>query len=79
MLAPVLGGVALLGEAGKVAAVSTYRFASVAAASGGGVAISLRGAPSEVVTLLFADAASLACASLDVTIGDDGTATAQYP
>ena len=32
-IAPVIGGVALLGEAGKVAAVSTYRFASIAAAA----------------------------------------------
>ena len=58
-VAPVLAGSkALLGEANKVAAVSTFRFSSVAAsADGGTLVVGLRGKPGEVVHLLFASAA----------------------
>ena len=43
------------GEAGKVAAVSVYRFASVdPAPSGKGIVVRLRGKPGESVPLLFA-------------------------
>ena len=78
--APVVTSKAtLLGEAGKVAAVSTYRFASVAA-DGDDVKVGLRGDPGEAVTLLFATPADagFACAPLVATIGADGTATATF-
>lgn len=53
-VAPVFGGTtALLGEAGKITAVSSYRFSSVVPGSGG-VAVGLRGKSGEVVTLLVA-------------------------
>jgi hypothetical protein len=58
--APVLGGVALLDEAGKIIAVSAYRFASVSAKQGGGgLTVELRGKPEEdqVVELLSSAAA----------------------
>ena len=86
-IAPVIdGGIALLGEAGKVTAVSTYRFASVhPVAGGGGVAVSIRGKPGEVVTLLFAtgggrvaDGGSMACKSVDVTVGKDGAGAVNF-
>jgi hypothetical protein len=70
------GGVALLGEAGKVAAVSTFRFSSVVA-QGAGVEVALRGAPGEVVTLLFAR--SGACVDVNVSVGGDGTARVSFP
>jgi hypothetical protein len=42
--------IALLGEKGKVTAMSTYRFASVGpSADGAGVMAMLRGAPGELV------------------------------
>ena len=61
-IAPVHGDIALLGEAGKVTAVSVFRFASVAPAAaaaddtngGGGLEVHLRGVPGESVQLLFA-------------------------
>ena len=45
----------MLGEAGKVTAVSAYRFAFVRAAGGAaGLEVGLRGAPGETIDLLFA-------------------------
>jgi hypothetical protein len=70
------GGVALLGEGGKVAAVSTFRFASVAA-KGAGVEVAVRGAPGEVVALMFARAG--ACEDARATVGADGTASVAFP
>jgi hypothetical protein len=83
-IAPLIGGQhALLGEAGKIAAVSTYRFTSVYAAASGGIVTALRGKPSELITLLFATrpdtSGTFACKSQNVTIGADGTASATFP
>jgi hypothetical protein len=50
------GGVALLGEQGKVAMISTYRFASIIQVAGSGLGLTLRGAVGENVTLLIARA-----------------------
>ena len=80
-IAPLLGGQhALLGEAGKIAAVSTYRFASVSAAPGGGIHVVLRGKPQEKVTLLFATRGgnSFGCKSRQAVIGADGKATVEF-
>jgi len=82
-VAPAFGGVALLGEAGKIAAVSTYRFASIMPGpSGKGVAAELRGKPGEVVPLMFASgsaaAPALKCTVVPTTIGPDGTAVAHF-
>ena len=82
-VAPVFGGagLALLGELGKVAAVSTYRFASVAlAADGGALEVALRGAPGETVALAFAarDGDEYACRAVNATVGDDGTASVTF-
>jgi hypothetical protein len=88
-LAPVFGAcgratgaVALLGERGKAAAVSSYRFSSVAAACGASdattLAVDVNGAPGEVATLLFATrAASGAWVNGEAlaTMGVDGTAS----
>ncbi len=81
---PVFARVALLGEAGKVTAVSTHRFASVVPAPDA-LALALRGEPGEQVTLLFATQADdgagdeYACVAKTVAIGDDGTARASFP
>jgi hypothetical protein len=56
-IAPLIGGQhALLGEQGKITAVSTYRFSSVGAAEApaGGIVVTLRGKPAEAIVLLFA-------------------------
>jgi hypothetical protein len=74
----VFGGVALLGEVGKVTSVSTHRFASIST-SGNGLMVGLRGKPAEAVTLFYATGSAVAgykCATRLVTIGTDGTATA---
>ena len=84
-VAPVFGSVALLGEAGKIAAVSTYRFKSIAATTAG-IAAELRGKSGEVVNLMVAtkgagggDSDSYTCSSKAVTIGADGTAAVTIP
>jgi hypothetical protein len=77
-VAPLVGGLAVLGEEGKVAAVSSYRFASIAAA-GGAATVALRGAPGEDVTLLWAAAPSLAIQRKAVVLGGDGTITVTLP
>jgi hypothetical protein len=77
---------ALLGELSKLAAVSTYRFASVRPTSVA-LEVDLRGEPGEHVTLLFAAGVKgggevsppLVCSAHSVTLGSDGTATATYP
>lgn len=82
-IAPLMGGQhALLGEQGKIAAVSTYRFAYVQAGTQGGIEVSLRGKPGEKVSLLFAtracESGPFACKSHQGTIGGDGTATVEF-
>ena len=79
-VAPLLtSGVALLGELGKAAAVSTYRFTSVGV-RGGAVEVEVRGKPGEVVNLLFvvdeqqAALAKLRCVERRLTVGANGTA-----
>lgn len=75
-----MNGAALLGEAGKVTAVSAYRFSSVTptstatAAGGDGITVGLRGKPGEVVELMFAVGGH--CVAKPTTIGADGTAVA---
>ena len=79
-VAPIFaGGVALLGEATKVVAVSTYRFASIESAGAGQLAVALRGAPGEAVELLFASGEEPQCASCTIAIDSGGTATANFP
>jgi hypothetical protein len=83
-LAPVMGGggggsggaVALLGEAGKVCPVSTYRFASVTP-SAKQVQVTMRGKPAELVQLLYATKSGRewACKASTATIGSDGSVT----
>ena len=77
-VAPVFGDVALLGEAGKIAAVSTYRFRSVSGTAAG-ITADLRGKGGEAVTLLVAtrSGSGFACSAKTVAIGADGTATAK--
>ena len=78
-IAPVLAGVALLGEQGKVAAVSTYRFASVVS-HGGGLLVTIRGEPKEPVTLLFTTEASGFKVQRKVAaVGADGTVVVRLP
>ena len=77
-VAPLVDGLALLGEEGKVAAVSSYRFASIVA-GGGSAAVGLRGAPGEAVTLLWAAAPSLVIQRMTVSLGPDGTAQVSVP
>ena len=74
-IAPVMGGVALLGEQGKVTAVSTYRFTSVVAGEGG-LEVTMQGETSETITLMFArKAAGYKLQAMPVVIGANGTAT----
>ena len=74
------GGVALLGEAAKAVAISTFRFASVASGGTGRLDVALRGAPGEEVELLFsAGAAAPVCAARTATIGTNGTAFVSFP
>jgi hypothetical protein len=77
--APLLNGLAFLGEAGKVAAVSSHRFTSIAAVGGAGFSVQLRGAPGESVTLLWAAEPALAIQSKEVRLGPEGTASAAVP
>ena len=76
--APVLGGVAFLGEAHKISAVSVHRFSavSVKAGAGSGLSLGMRGKPGEVVTLLYSAAGGGAIKERNVTIGADGTGVA---
>ena len=66
--------------AGKVTAVSVFRFAKVTTSGPGGqLSVEVRGAPSEKVELLFAKRPSgrgskFVCAAKTVTIGPGGTA-----
>ena len=80
-IAPVINGAVLLGEAGKVTAVSSFRFSSVGASTtgtatgaGSGIAVGLRGKAGEVVALMFSVGGK--CVDTAATIGADGTATA---
>ena len=82
-IAPLMGGEhALLGEAGKIAAVSTYRFASVKDGATGGIDVALRGKPGEKVTLLFAtrvgEGGPFVCKSRQGVVGSDGTAAVTF-
>lgn len=67
---------ALLGEAGKVTAVSTYRFAAVEP-SASGLTAHLRGKAGEVIKLLFAKDGK--CVAQTAIIGADGTGVATIP
>jgi hypothetical protein len=78
-VAPVHGETALLGEAGKVTAVSVFRFASVAssASSSSGLTVTVRGAPGEAVELMFAQkgaGGAFVCVAKQAVVGADGTA-----
>jgi hypothetical protein len=81
-LAPVLGAglVSLLGEAGKVTAVSTYRFSSIVE-SAGRIDVALRGAPNETVHLRFAHKnknGNWTCVAKAASIGPGGAGTASF-
>lgn len=81
-IAPVLTDLhTLLGEAGKVTAISTYRFSSISTKNSV-ITVNLRGLPTEVVTLLFASrtmpSASFSCKTFTATIGSNGTARVTY-
>ena len=87
-IAPVVGGVALLGEKGKAAVVSTYRFSSVvhggvgmlAATTAAGVRVSIRGEANESVELLYACAAAgFKVQSKFVVLGSTGVLTVALP
>ena len=74
-VAPVHGETALLGEAGKVTAVSVFRFGSVSSSSSG-LAVTVRGAPGEAVELMFAKkgaGGAFACVAKQATVGAEGT------
>lgn len=76
-VAPVLGGIVLFGENSKLAAVSTYRFETVTATPSGGVSVALRGAPGEVVELIYSVGGASGGPILrqNATVGPDGTTT----
>lgn len=74
--------IALLGERGKAAAVSSYRFSSVVAACGVGdfttLAVDMNGAPSEATTILFATptgSSGWVTSETRVTMNANGTAS----
>lgn len=71
-IAPVLpNGAVLLGEAGKVTAVSSYRVVEIAAE---GSTVTLQGEPGESIQLMLAHASSgFAVTQRTVTIGAGGT------
>ena len=78
-IAPVMSGVALLGEAGKAAAVSTHRFGAVSQTSGG-IQVQLRGAAGEAVALLYAlETSGFKIVTRTVVIGSRGVAVATLP
>lgn len=84
--------IALLGELGKLSAVSTYRFSWVrlAAAPSHALEVGLRGKPGEKVTLLFASSDggagrepssgsdAFGCTAMVATIGMDGSGQAAF-
>ena len=77
-VAPIVDGLAFLGEKGKVVAVSSYRFASVVSA-GGSAVVELRGAPAETVTVLWATEPTLMIQRKAVVLENDGTASVTIP
>ena len=82
-VAPLIGGQhALLGEQGKITAVSTYRFVSVGAADGGGIAVAMRGKAGEAITLMFAtrdtSSGAFRCVAVGATVAADGTAAVTF-
>ena len=94
-LASGAAGIALLGEVGKVTAMSTFRFAAVGLTSNrASLDLQLRGSPGELVTLLFARTADstaegrtgtsagsqdFECVFLNATIAANGTALVPFP
>lgn len=76
-LAPVISGIAVLGELTKVAAVSEFRFVSVTGAAPGKLTVVLRGKPGETVQVTYVVVAnsSLMCSTSNITIGQDGTSS----
>ena len=76
-------GLALLGEATKAVAASTFRVASIQqqSDSGGGLVVSIRGLPQESVQLLFSNASASVptCFVCTVPIGADGSASVIFP
>ena len=77
-LAPLYGGIALLGELSKVTAVSPQRFEAVAP-DGESLSVKLRSKPAENVTLAYVVAfhGGLSCKTAEVSVGADGSATAE--
>jgi len=79
-ISPVLAcGIALLGEEGKVAMISTYRFASIESDTSG-LRVTLQGAVGEVIPLLYVRvSAGLRPLRKLVTIGANGTINTVIP
>ena len=72
-------GIALLGEEGKVAPISVYRFSAIDS-SAAGLHVSLRGAAGEEIALLYVRlSAGLAVRRMTVVIEASGTASATIP
>lgn len=79
-VAPVWpGGIALLGEAGKLVPLSSYRFASVTSTGEGTLIVKLRGAPNEAVVLLFGLGPSYERQTANVTLSSAGIAVVTLP
>eukprot|EP01052_Picozoa_sp_SAG31_P033108 SAG31_NODE_3702_length_3974_cov_13.982452_2_plen_254_part_00 len=83
-VAPVFGHKALLGEAGKITAVSTYRFVAVVPKDDG-ISTTIRGKPGENVTLLFAIRSQqglvyteFSCMAKPVIVDQSGQATVHF-
>ena len=74
-VSPVFHGVSLLGEPGKVCAVSTFRFSSISSDESG-MSLTVRGEPQEVVAVMFAvfKEGSLRCVDKTAIIQPSGTA-----
>ena len=79
-VAPVWpGGIALLGEQGKLVPLSAYRFASVASTGQGTLSVGLRGAPNEAVVLVYVLAPTFARQTVSVTLSSAGGAVVSLP
>ena len=70
----------VLGEEGKVAAISSFRFAAVVPSAGGAEAtVTLRGAPGEAVTLLYALAPDFDILRASAVCSEMGMVTVSLP
>ena len=74
----MVGGVALLGEMGKLTAVSFYRFPLVERGAKG-ITVTVQGKPGEMVQLVVAHVVAssghVTCSTHDVSVAGSGRAT----